>query len=457
MSAESRVYQTPVLAPKVEGYMLESGFWIGLAADAGDLILNQTEIAELNRRSFQRMKEMGWQETLYNLEDYPEIITREELLETMVRYSGKKAFPGEKRYNQWGEEISTAEKEQILSRVNFSGIPEKIRVRFGILVEGQDVRAFPTETVFAPSPAQTDMDLFQLTRLSANTPVAVLHRSSDGKWSYIQSTIYRGWVKTKSIALAKDREQVFDFLNTDRFLVVTGSWVETEPNPFIPEISNISYQMGDRLPLADPGEIPESIPPDNQQAQSPEGCYVIKVPVRDKEGYLKVQLALIARSKDLHEGYLPYTRENLIRQAFKMLGERYGWGGKFKRRDCSRFVLDIYRTVGVILPRDTGTQEEGAAGKSIKFSGTAEEREMILAGLKPGDPLYLKGHVMIYLGRVGDNFYVIHDGSGYGVIDNQGEIKPVTVHGVFVMELHQLLKSGRKSYLEVLTTARQFQ
>ena len=63
----------------------------------------------------------------------------------------------------------------------------------------------------------------------------------------------------------------------------------------------------------------------------------------------------------------------------------------------------------------------------------------------------------MYLGRVGNNYYVIHSGAGYGIKTKDGSIKPITVHGVFVIEVHQLLMSGEKSYLEAFTTAHQFQ
>jgi len=196
--------------------------------------------------------------------------------------------------------------------------------------------------------------------------------------TFNQSTLYKGWVKAKNIALTGDREKIFDYLKTDKFLVVTGSKVETEPNPFIKEVSNIIFNMGDRIPLVESKKIPQSIPEGNLHAQSPEGSYIIKVPVRDKNGHLQFKLALIARSNDIHEGYLPYTRKNIIRKAFKSLGERYGWGGMFGRRDCSQFIMDIYRTVGIIIPRDASRQEEGAAGKYIKFIGTIKDRENIL-------------------------------------------------------------------------------
>ena len=111
----------------------------------------------------------------------------------------------------------------------------------------------------------------------------------------------------------------------------------------------------------------------------------------------------------------------------------------------------------IIIPREASMQEEGAAGKYIKFIGSIKDRENTLNRLKVGDPVYMKGHVVMYLGRVGNNYYVIHSGAGYGVKKKDGSIRPVTVRGVFVMEVHQLLMSGGKSYLEAFTTAREFQ
>jgi len=289
------------------------------------------------------------------------------------------------------------------------------------------------------------------------SPVAILHQSKNGKWYYIQSVIYKGWVKTKNVALAKNKKDVFDYVNSDKFLMVTESRIETEPNPFIKKISNILFQMGDKIPLIEFGKIPESIPIGNLHAQSAEGCYVVKIPIKDEDGYLQFKLALIARSNELCEGYLPYTRGNIIRQAFKLLGERYGWNGMLIRRDCSQFIMNIYRTMNIIIPSYTKMQEEGAAGKSIKFSGSIEDRENILNQLKPGDPLHLNGHVVMYLGKAANNHYIIHSGAGYGIKNEDGSVKPVTVHGVFITEVHQLLMSGEKSYLEAFTTARKFE
>jgi len=448
--------QPPICSPKVEGFMLESEYWIEKIEDAKKLILNEKEIVEFNKKSFRKMKSKGFEEWLYDLETYPKTITRKELLNTMKTYSSEDAFPSKSCYNVHANKIPETIKKDVLCQANFDGIPDEIRVEWGMLVKREDVKAFPTDTVFAEESEAIDFDLFQLTILTVGSPVVILHQSKNGKWYYIQSMIYKGWVKKENIALAKNKKEIFDYANSDKFLIVTESRIETEPNPFIKEISNILFQMGDKIPLIEFDEIPESIPINNLHAQSPHGCYVVKIPVKDEEGHLEFRLALIARSNDICEGYLSYTRGNIIHQAFKLLGERYGWNGMFKRRDCSQFIMNIYKSMNIIIPSYTRMQEEGAAGKSIRFSGSKEKREDILNKLHPGDPIHLKGHVVMYLGKDGNNYYIIHSGAGYGVKNEDGKIKAVTVHGVFISEVHQLLMSGEKSYLEAFTTAQKF-
>jgi len=448
--------QPPVCTPKVEGFMLKPEYWIEKSGDAEKLILNEEEIIEFNKKSFRKMKYKGFEEWLYDLETYPKTITGEELLNTMKTYSSEEVFPIKTCYDIHAKKISKTVKKEVLCQANFDGIPDEIRVEWGMLVKREDVRAFPTDTVFAEEPKGIDFDLFQLTVLPVGSPVAILHQSKNGKWYYIQSMIYKGWVKRENIALAKNKKEVFGYTNSDKFLIVTESRIETEPNPFIKEISNILFQMGDKIPLIEFDEIPESIPINNLHAQSPHGCYVVKIPVKDEEGHLEFRLALIARSNDICEGYLPYTRRNIIQQAFKLLGERYGWNGMFKRRDCSQFIMNVYKTMNIIIPSYTRMQEEGAAGKSIEFSGSIQRRESVLNKLQPGDPIHLKGHVVMYLGEVGENHYIIHSGSGYGIKSKGGRIKPVTVHGIFISEVHQLLMSEEKSYLEAFTTAQKF-
>ena len=79
---------------------------------------------------------------------------------------------------------------------------------------------------------------------------------------------------------------------------------------------------------------------------------------RAADGFVFWRRAWIHGKADVSVGYLPYTRAHILRQAFKMLGENYGWGGQREGRDCSSFIMDIYNVFGIRSPRNADQQEK---------------------------------------------------------------------------------------------------
>jgi len=63
--------QPPVCAPNVNEFMLNADYWIEKTPDTKKLILNEEEIVNFNKKSFSKMKSIGFQEWLYDLEIYP--------------------------------------------------------------------------------------------------------------------------------------------------------------------------------------------------------------------------------------------------------------------------------------------------------------------------------------------------------------------------------------------------
>jgi len=212
-----KIMQLPVCAPKVEWYMLKPEYWIEQTKEAEELILNGEKINKLNKESFSQMKSKGFEEWLCDLEKYPKRITKEELLNTMRTYSSRDVFPTELRYDISANKIPEAAKKEVLYQANFGDIPNEIQVEWGMLIRREDLRAFPTDIVFAKEPESIDVDLFQLTNLSVGSPVAILHKSNNGQWYYVQSTIYQGWIKAKSIALTRNRKEIFDYLKCGNY------------------------------------------------------------------------------------------------------------------------------------------------------------------------------------------------------------------------------------------------
>ena len=178
----------------------------------------------------------------------------------------------------------------------------------------------------------------------------------------------------------------------------------------------------------------------------------MKLPVKDDSGRLGFKTALVGRGQDVREGYLPYTRENLIRQAFKFLGERYGWGHSYNARDCTGLVLDVYRSMGIKLPRNSSQQGSSPIGDNVRFGegATNAERLAALADASAGDLLYSPGHVMIYLGQDDGQPWIIHDSSGSGWVDDNGDPIDGIMNGVAVMPLLTARMSPELTYFETL-------
>ncbi|HOJ93738.1 MAG TPA: C40 family peptidase [Fervidobacterium nodosum] len=80
-----------------------------------------------------------------------------------------------------------------------------------------------------------------------------------------------------------------------------------------------------------------------------------------------------------------YKSADPIEIAMQFLGVPYLWGGTSSYGfDCSGFVNRVYDVIDIILPRDANQQE-----KSLQSVETP----------KPGDLLFMEGHVMMYIGN----------------------------------------------------------
>jgi hypothetical protein len=150
---------------------------------------------------------------------------------------------------------------------------------------------------------------------------------------------------------------------------------------------------------------------------------VIRIPFREAEGGLSFRNGYIRRDDDVHLGFLPYTQENLARQAFKMLHQPYGWGEMFGGRDCSRFIMDIFATFGIIMPRNSKFQARIGISLGRLDGASLKEKERVLDRAIPlATTLRMPGHIMLYLGKENGRYYAIHNVSS---IQRRGWFGPV--------------------------------
>lgn len=349
-------------------------------------------------------------------------------------------------YDSSGQRLTAAFWENILSLVRSAQtyLLSHGDLRPGFTVCRARVRRWPTIAPGFRTPGDCEFDRFQDTALHTFEPVLILSQTQNGQWYYIRSTTYQGWVLQSEVALCS-WDEFHDWSTRNDLLIPTANSVFTQAAPHHPAAAKKWLEFAAYLPVCEDHASPLG-------NQSPVGNIAIYVPSLSDQGTLAVHRAFVSKNTPTHRGYLPYTRHSVVVSAFSLLTERYGWGDNFGTHDCSSFVMDVYRTAGLQLPRDTHEQERALWHRfEMEHTLTYEERGQLLMQLGAGDLLYMPGHVMMYLGRAAGRHYVIHDFSGYTTSD-AGNLRENPVNQVMVSTLDMLTASGR-TFLESLTSA----
>ena len=371
----------------------------------------------------------------------PSVLNKKQLRQFINDIS---AVPSSDRFYIDGRKLTKKDFDVYRDNVNLANVLEKNPVRFGLVVNRAALRTFPTNDRVLNSGMDADLDRFQETAVFPGESVAVLHESKDKQWYLVHSYNYLAWVSQKDIALGK-KETISHFLKAANFLVVTGDKVFTAFVPNKPAISEIQLDMGVKLPLMNTNE-----PTKQLYGQNPFASYIVKLPVRTSKGILEFLPAMIGKSKDTNIGYLPFTKQNIIKQGFKFLGERYGWGHDYNGRDCTGFVGEIYKTFGLLMPRNSGQQGKASYGENINFNAKSKKQDKMkaISQLEIGDLIYIPGHVVMYLGDDDGQPYIIHDVKGLSYYDEDNKFYQGTLNGVSVTPLLPLHLSKTTSYLD---------
>ncbi len=441
--ARAQQIELPVELPPanplgVETAQLAPDYWIG-RLDAPDRVLMDAEAIQAQNARL-RAQDPSW----HDIEALPSTLEREQV-EAWVR--ARSPRPQRALWDAAGKQGTDRQIDRLVDALDIDAIPQTQVTRFGLVVRRTDVRTFPTHLRVFTAPDDTDIDRFQETALFPGTPVVIAHVSRDREWWFVVAPRYTGWVERSAVAEGS-REEVFGYVHRAPKLIVTGAKVRTVYVPDHPALSELQLDMGTQLPwLAD---APPTAVINGQLAYA---AWPVQLPVRTGEGRLAFSPALIPRSADVSERPLPLTRANLIRQAFKFLGERYGWGHDYNGRDCSGFVSEVYRSMGVLMPRNTSDQAKSPAFERIVFDAatTPQQRKQALRGLQVGDLVYIPGHVMMVIGREDGEPWVIHDVQGVSVINAQGALQRIPLNAVSVTPLLPLRAGEAQALTDRIT------
>ncbi len=376
----------PAPLPGVQANQEKADFWVARHPEPDRPILTPEGIEAMNRAAI-GSRETELADVLAVPDPLEGAVVRKAIADVLTESRQSKGYDHTNRL------ITAAFYNRI--EASIGAVPALIRPAWGLVTARASLRRLPTNEAFYDRPYGNEFDRFQYSTLECGNPVAVLHRTTDGVWSFVQTTYTMGWVPSAAIA-AGDRAAIESFTRS-KPLIATGGMIPVYIDRGF-SVHAVSIPMGTRLPLVEKAGH----------------YYAVTLPWRAPDSRVRFVTGYIRPEADVSVGYLPYTARNLYRQLFKLEGHPYGWGDLFDGRDCSRLVMDVFSTFGFTMPRNSRRQAAfNPAGRRDTGALSEADKIKILKdlGSRPA-LLYMPGHIMIHLGIVDGKAYAIHSAWG---------------------------------------------
>jgi hypothetical protein len=268
--------------------------------------------------------------------------------------------------------------DDIYDDLNLEAIKNSVESRFALTVKYTNQKLVPIDLSLLKRRGEIYFDRNQNSALDIGTPLLVLHSNRDGRWHFVISPTSSGWVRDEDIAFGS-KSEILEYLKPKNFVVTISAKSSLRVDGKYYDY----VRMGVKFPIL----------------LKVNGRIVVIIPQKGDGGRLVFKNGML-NERDIHLGYLPYTPETILIQAFKFLNSPYGWGGSFGEQDCSKFIQEIYATVGLKLPRNSTTQSLIGSYLSLDGLDRGSKKDKILKFGEVGSTLiHLKGHIMLYIGE----------------------------------------------------------
>ena len=231
-------------------------------------------------------------------------------------------------------------------------------------------------------------DYLQNSRIHINTPLLISHYNDDGSWAFIQNPFSYGWIPTNSIAILNSKQKD-KFKNAKRIIITKDK-------------ASIYAKHQKFFTLANLGALFPYMGEDKQFYYS--YAFINSFEDKSKKIYLTIP------KNSAKKFPLSFTPNNIKIVTNQLINQKYGWGGYLANRDCSAMTKDFFGVFGIWLPRNSAAQKN--IGRYISLEGkNNKKKEKII--LKFGVPfqtlIYLKGHIMLYIGDKQGNAMVLQN------------------------------------------------
>lgn len=305
-----------------------------------------------------------------------------------VSYSKSEAMWGQsykyKKVYLENHNLATAEWfDKQINNSNFDAY--NLSPKKAITLENVNVRVLPTNSVMFYDPKTPGegfpFDYNQNSALKINTPIIVSHLSKDRAWAFIESGIVGGWVEIKNIAFVDDKF-IKEFKTSNYYVTVKEKFPIYEP------IFREYVKVGTIFPK--------------------KNNYFI---IAKKDDNQNAIISYVYLNDDEVEAMpLAFNSANRVRILNQLLDEPYGWGGLLNNRDCSSFTQDFFAPFGKFLHRNSKSQTTNGKLLDVSQLSLEEKKDYIKKHGVPFSTLvYLKGHIMLYVGVKNNEPLVVHN------------------------------------------------
>lgn len=282
------------------------------------------------------------------------------------------------------------------------------------------LRCLPLRSGLFEIPVDVAFDRNACSSLHPGEAVRVLRRSADGAWLYVRTSYAVGWVEPLGLG-PRLAQEVWDRWQA------SPQWVPTRDD--LRSEDGFPLRLGVSFPML-------RIDPE------------LEILVPGEDGPTR---AVVAQPHAIAAP--PWTRREVFRVAFSLLGQPYGWGGYHGQRDCSRFLRDVFFTFGLQLARHSSVQaRQGVQSLDVDGLSDSAKLEVIRDAARSSIVvLYMPGHVMLYLGEDAGQHYAISALSEWIEPCDGGPETVFRIDRVAVSTLELGRSTSRRAFVERIT------